>query len=307
MKLTILGSSSALPTSGRFPSAHVLNAHERLFLIDCGEGTQMQLRKTRIRFAKINHIFISHLHGDHVFGLYGLLSTFSLMGRRNPIHLYAPENYDNILKSHLSDFDINLSFEVDFIPLSGNNPVIILDDKYLTVTSFPLKHRVPAYGFLFREKLSDRNIIKEYIDKYNIPPIRIPAIKKGEDFITSDGKIVKNEEITLPPPEPLSYAYCSDTKYFKRLASFVKEVSLLYHEATFDKTKEDLAEMTGHSTTLDAAKTALEANVGTLIIGHFSARYKDIAPLVDEARTVFPETYPAIDGKSYEVGNITAP
>jgi len=307
MKLTILGSSSALPTSGRFPSAHVFNAHERLFLIDCGEGTQMQLRKTRIRFAKINHIFISHLHGDHVFGLYGLLSTFSLMGRRNPIHLYAPENYDNILKSHLSDFDINLSFEVDFIPLSGNNPVIILDDKYLTVTSFPLKHRVPAYGFLFREKLSDRNIIKEYIDKYNIPPIRIPAIKKGEDFITSDGKIVKNEEITLPPPEPLSYAYCSDTKYFKRLASFVKEVSLLYHEATFDKTKEDLAEMTGHSTTLDAAKTALEANVGTLIIGHFSARYKDIAPLVDEARTVFPETYPAIDGKSYEVGNITAP
>jgi len=307
MKLTILGSSSALPTSGRFPSAHVLNAHERLFLIDCGEGTQMQLRKTRIRFAKINHIFISHLHGDHVFGLYGLLSTFSLMGRTNPIHLYAPENYDNILKSHLSDFDINLSFEIDFIPLSGNNPVKILNDKYLTVTSFPLKHRVPAYGFLFREKLSDRNIIKEYIDKYNIPPIRIPAIKKGEDFITSDGKIVKNEEITLPPPEPLSYAYCSDTKYFKRLASFVKEVSLLYHEATFDKTKEDLAEMTGHSTTLDAAKTALEANVGTLIIGHFSARYKDIAPLVDEARTVFPETYPAIDGKSYEVGNITAP
>jgi ribonuclease Z len=307
MKLTILGSSSALPTSGRFPSAHVLNAHERLFLIDCGEGTQMQLRKTGIRFAKINHIFISHLHGDHVFGLYGLLSTFSLMGRTNPIHLYAPENYDNILKSHLSDFDIKLSFEIDFIPLSGNNPVKILDDKYLTVTSFPLKHRVPAYGFLFREKLSDRNILKECIDKFNIPPVRIPAIKKGEDFNTSDGKIVKNEEITLPPPEPLSYAYCSDTMYFKRLASFVKDVSLLYHEATFDKTKEDLAKMTGHSTTLDAAKTALDANAGTLIIGHFSARYKDIAPLVDEARAIFPETYPAVDGKSYEVGNISAP
>ena len=307
MKLTILGSSSALPTSGRFPSAHVLNAHERLFLIDCGEGTQMQLRKTRIRFAKINHIFISHLHGDHVFGLYGLLSTFSLMGRTNPIHLYAPENYNNILKSHLSDFDINLSFEIDFVPLSGKDPVKILDDKYLTVTSFPLKHRVPAYGFLFSEKLSDRNVIKESIDKFNIPPIRIPAIKKGEDFITSDGIIIKNDEITLPPSEPLSYAYCSDTKYFKRLASFVKDVTLLYHEATFDKTKEDLAEMTGHSTTLDAAKTALDANAGSLIIGHFSARYKDISPLVDEARTIFPETYPAIDGKSYEVGNITAP
>jgi ribonuclease Z len=307
MKLTILGSSSALPTSGRYPSAHVLNAHERLFLIDCGEGTQMQLRKTRIRFAKINHIFISHLHGDHVFGLYGLLSTFSLMGRTNPIHLYAPENYDKILKSHLSDFDINLSFEIDFTPLSGKDPVIILDDKYITVTSFPLQHRIITYGFLFREKISDRNIIKESIVKFNIPPVRIPAIKKGEDFIAPDGTIVKNEDITLPPRQPLSYAYCSDTRYFKRLASFVKGVSLLYHEATFDKTKEDLAKTTGHSTTLDAAKTAVGANVGSLIIGHFSARYKDISPLVDEARTVFSATYPAIDGMTYEVGEITDP
>ena len=305
MNLTILGSSSALPTSERYPSAHVLNAHERLFLIDCGEGTQMQLRKTRIRFAKINHIFISHLHGDHVFGLYGLLSTFSLMGRTNPIHLYAPENYDTILTSHLSDFDINLSFEIDFIPLSGKNPVKILDDKYLTVTSFPLKHRVPAFGFLFREKTSDRNIIKECIVKYNIPAVRIPAIKKGEDFITTDGRIIKNEDITLPPREPLSYAYCSDTKYFKRLSSFVREVSLLYHEATFDMTKADLAELTGHSTTIDAAKTALDAHAGSLIIGHFSARYKEIAFLVDEARTIFPQTFPAIDGKTYEIGKIT--
>jgi ribonuclease Z len=304
MKLTILGSSSALPTSGRYPSAHVLNAHERLFLIDCGEGTQMQLRKTRIRFAKINHIFISHLHGDHVFGLYGLLSTFSLMGRTNPVHLYAPENYDKILKSHLSDFDITLSFDIDFIPLSGKDPVRILDDKYLTVTSFPLKHRVPAFGFLFREKMSERNIKVECIDRFNIPTVRIPAIKKGEDFITPDGTIIKNEDITLPPPEPLSYAYCSDTQYFKRLSSFVKDVTLLYHEATFDESKSELAKMTGHSTTLDAAKTALNAGAGTLLIGHFSARYKEVSPLVDEARTIFPCTYPAIDGKSVEVGNI---
>jgi ribonuclease Z len=265
----------------------------------------MQLRKTRLRFAKINHIFISHLHGDHVFGLYGLLSTFSLMGRTNPIHLYAPENYDKILKSHLIDFDINLSYEIDFIPLCGKDPVKILDDMYLTVTSFPLQHRVPSYGFLFREKRSEKNIIKECIDKYKIPTVRIPAIKKGEDFITSDGTLIKNRDLTLPPPEPLSYAYCSDTKYFKRLASFVKEVSLLYHETTFDKSNQDLAKITGHSTTLDAAKTAHDANVGTLIIGHFSARYKDISHLVDEARIFFPETYPAIDGKIYEVGNIT--
>jgi ribonuclease Z len=305
MKVTILGSSSALPTSGRYPSAHVLNAHERLFLIDCGEGTQMQLRKTRIRFAKINHIFISHLHGDHIFGLYGLLSTFSLMGRENPIHLYAPEKYEAILKTHLSDFDIKLSFRIDFIPLYGNDPLKILDDKYLTVTSFPLKHRIPAYGFLFREKLSERNIIAECIEKYQIPLVRIPAVKKGEDFITTDGKIIKNEELTLPPRQPLSYAYCSDTKYFKRLASFVKEVTLLYHEATFDKSKADLAEITGHSTTIDAAKTAMDAAVGKLIIGQFSARYKDVTPLVDEARTIFPQTYPAIDGETYEVGNLS--
>jgi ribonuclease Z len=237
MKLTILGSSSALPTSERYPSAHVLNAHERLFLVDCGEGTQMQLRKNRIRFGKINHIFLSHLHGDHVFGIYGLLSSLSLMGRKTPVHLYAPEKYQHILRSHLNDFDINLSFEIDFIPLKGTDPVLILDDKYLTVTSFPLQHRVPAFGFLFREKLSDRNIIKEKIDEYQIPTVRIPAIKKGENFITPDGSVIQNCELTVPPPEPLSYAYCSDTSYFKRLASFIKGVTLLYHEATFDKSR----------------------------------------------------------------------
>lgn len=265
----------------------------------------MQLRRTKTRIAKINHIFISHLHGDHIFGLYGLLSTFSLMGRENPVHLYAPENYDRILRSHLSDFDINLSFEIDFIPLSGKNPRCILDDKYLTVTSFPLEHRVPAYGFLFREKPSDRNMIKECIEKYNIPLVRIPAIKKGEDFITASGEVIRNEEMTLPPAEPLSYAYCSDTKYFKRLAGFVKDVTLLYHEATFDMTKKDLAKTTGHSTTIDAATTALNAGAKKLLIGHFSARYKEIMPLVEEARTIFPETYPAIDGKTFEVENIS--
>jgi len=304
MKLTILGSSSALPTSERFPSAHVLNAHERMFLIDCGEGTQMQLRKNRIRFGKINHIFISHLHGDHVFGLYGLLSTLSLMGRKNPVHLYAPENYKNVLHSHLSDFDIHLGFEVDFIALSGKEPLKILDDKYLTVTSFPLQHRIPSYGFLFREKISDRNIIEEAISKYKIPAVRIPAIKKGEDFVTTEGVIIKNDEITIPPREPLSYAYCSDTKYFRKLSSIVREVTMLYHEATFDKSLTELAGITGHSTTLDAAKTALDANVGSLVIGHFSARYRNVSMLVEEARSIFPNTFPAIDGTSFIIGEV---
>ncbi len=304
MKLSILGSSSALPTSERFPTAHVLNVHERLYLIDCGEGTQMQLRKNRLRFGKINHIFISHLHGDHVFGLYGLLSTFSLMGRTNPVKLYAPLNYQGILLSHLNDFDIHLNFEIDFHALSGSDPVMILDDKHLTVTSFPLEHRVPAFGFLFREKPYDRNIIKECIDKYRIPTVRIPAIKKGEDYITAEGDLIRNKDLTVPGPVPLSYAYCSDTKYFTRLAAFVKSVDLLYHEATFDKSLDELAGITGHSTTLDAARTASEAEAKALVIGHFSARYKDINTLVEEARSLFPNTFPAIDGKTYEIGKI---
>jgi len=307
MKLTILGSSSALPTSERFPSAHVLNVHERLFLIDCGEGTQMQLRKNRIRFGKINHVFISHLHGDHVFGLYGLLSTFSLMNRQQPLHLYAPEKYRRILFSHLDDFDIHLNFEIDFIPLSGNDPVTVLDDKHVKVTAFPLQHRVPTYGFLFSEKPGLRNIIKMYIEKYHIPHVRIPAIKMGEDYITPEGTVIRNDELTVAPPKAHSYAYCSDTMYFSRLPSFVKDVELLYHEATFDSSLSELAKITGHSTTLDAARTAIEAGAGDLIIGHFSARYKDISPLVAETRALFQRTSAAIDGKTYEVGNIEYP
>ena len=303
MKLTVLGSSSALPTSQRYPSAHVLNAHERLFLIDCGEGTQMQLRKCRIKFGKINNIFISHLHGDHVFGLYGLLSTFNLMGRENTLSLYAPENYLPMLLSHLRDFDINLNFEINFVPLKGKDLFKIYEDKYLTVTSFPLMHRIEAYGFLFREKPADRNIIKDCIVKYSIPTSRIPGIKKGQDFITNEGLVIKNEEITISPSEPLSYAYCSDTMSFSRLPAFVKGVDLLYHEATFDASMSELAKTVKHSTTLDAAKTALKAGAKTLMIGHFSARYKEISVLVDEAKTIFPNTIPAIDGTTYDLSD----
>jgi ribonuclease Z len=301
MNLTILGSSSALPTSERYPSAHVLNVHERIFLIDCGEGTQMQLRKNKIRFSKINHIFISHLHGDHIFGIYGLLSTFSLMGRVAPLKIYAPEHYESILNSHLRDFDIKLNYSLSIVPLSGDNPLTIYDDKYVSVTAFPLRHRVPAFGFLFREKPAEKNIVKEKIAEHNIPGLRIPAIKKGADFITEEGEIIRNEDITYPAPEPLSYAYCSDTMYFSRIASFVKGVTLLYHEATFDKSLEKLAKSTGHSTTHDAAKIALKASAGKLLIGHFSSRYKTIDHLVLESREIFPETYAAIDGCSHDI------
>jgi ribonuclease Z len=219
------------------------------------------------------------------------------------LHLYAPEGYSQILNSHLNDFDIHLNFEIIFVPLSGKDPVNILEDKDLTVTSFPLEHRVPSFGFLFREKQGEKKIIKEAITKYGIPLAKINAIKHGEDFVTEDGRIIKNDDITLPAREPLSYAYCSDTKYFRRLSSFVTNVTVLYHEATFDKTKKDLASMTGHSTSLDAATVAAEANAGALIIGHFSARYRNSDSLVEEARTIFTKTYPAIDGKSYDIGN----
>lgn len=264
----------------------------------------MQLRKNKIRFSKINHIFISHLHGDHVFGLLGLLSSLSLMGRKAILHLYAPKNYQQILHSQLRDFDINLSFEIDFIGLSGKGPIQILDDKYISVTAFPLQHRVPAFGFMFMEKLSERTVVKALIDKYNIPVVRIPSIKKGEDFVTPEGVIINNEEITLPPAKQLSYAYCSDTKYFKKLASYVKDVTLLYHEATFDKSKKELASFTGHSTTVDAATTALHACAGTLLIGHFSSRYRNNSFLVDEARSVFPETHAAKEGMIFDIRNI---
>lgn len=304
MKLTILGSSSALPTSERNPSAHVLKSHERFYLIDCGEGTQLQIRKNRIGFRKINHIFISHLHGDHIFGLYGLLSTLSLMGRESPLYIYAPESYNHILESHLQDFDIRLNFEINFVELKGNDPVKILDDKYLTVITFPLQHRIPSFGFLFREKPAERNMLKESITKYNIPVAMIRDIKRGADFITEDGSVIKNEDLTLPPPHQCSYAYCSDTSYFSRLSSFVKGVDVLYHEATFDAERKKLAGITGHSTTIDAATVAAEAGVGNLIIGHFSSRYKDISLLVDEARTVFKATFAAEDGKSYDVENL---
>lgn len=303
MKLTILGSSSALPTSERNPSAHVLNVHERLYLIDCGEGTQLQMRKCKIRFGKINHVFISHIHGDHVFGLYGLLSTLNLIGKKTPLNLYAPENYGNMFRFHLEDFDIRLGFEVKFTGLKGRKPHVILDDKYLTVTAFPLKHRIETYGFLFREKEADRKIIKEMISVHNIPVSKMHGLKKGEDLVKDDGTVIRNDELTTPPPKPLSYAYCSDTRFFLKMSSFVKNVNLIYHEATFDSTKGDLAKLTGHSTAAEAARVASGAGASKLLIGHFSSRYKDIKPLLEEARRIFPETYAAEDGKTYIISD----
>lgn len=301
-RLTILGTSSALPTSDRYPTAHVLNVHERLFLIDCGEGTQMQMRRYHIRFGKLNHIFISHLHGDHFFGLYPLLSTYNLMGRKAPLNIYAPAGFEELLERHLDDFDINLAYELVLHPLTGRSLKLILSDRKAEVYSFPLKHRIKTYGFLFREKRAERNIIREKIAEYGITISEIGRLKKGMDIVREDGQVIACDEVTKKPPEPASYAFCSDTGYFPKLAGYVSGVTLLYHEATFGDENDALARKTGHSTARHAATVARDAGATKLLLGHFSARYKSPSVLEDEARAVFPETEAAREGMTYTIG-----
>lgn len=261
----------------------------------------MQMRRYKIRFSKIAHIFISHLHGDHLFGLYGLLLTFNLIGRKEVLNIYGPVDLERLMDQYFRDFDIQLNYKIKFTGIEGNKKQVILDSKKITVTAFPLKHRVTAFGYLFREKEADRKIIKDKIDEYHISIKDIGALKKGADLEMADGTVIPNDELTTAPPLPKSYAFCSDTMYFKKLSSYVKGVDLLYHEATFDKTRADLARKTGHSTASDAATVALEAGVKHLIIGHFSARYRDSSLLETEAREIFPDTDAAKEGVSYDV------
>jgi ribonuclease Z len=299
--LTILGSSSALPTSRRNPSAHVLNVHEHFFLIDCGEGTQLQINKYNIRLGKINHVFISHLHGDHMFGLYGLFSTFNLLNREHDLHIYAHPEINHTIKYYKDWFGNKLSYNIIIHPFKSNRRILIFENKHMTVESFPLKHRIPTVGFIFREKEKPRNIKKEVVEKYNIPVKEIVKIKQGEDFTTSEGQTIKNEQLTLPPYRLRSYAYCSDTLYTKRYIEYIKGVNLLFHETTFLNRDKDLAKQTYHSTAFQAATIAKEAGVGKLLIGHFSARYKDVSVLVEEARKIFKNTYAVEDGDNFRI------
>ena len=294
--LTILGSSSALPTSKRFSTAQVMNMLERFFLIDCGEGTQIQLRKFKIPFGKINNIFISHLHGDHFFGLLGLLSTFNLIGRENQLNIYCPAELEDILNCQFNYFENNFTFNIIYHPLNFNNQEVIYEDDKLTVKSFPLNHKIPTCGFLFEEKQKPKNIIKEKIQQLHISIKDIVKIKQGNDFIAGNGKIYKNTELTFPPAKPLSYAYCSDTAYCEDVIPIIKNVDLLYHEATFMNDMKERAMQTFHSTTIDAATIAKKADVNELIIGHFSARYKDIEPVIQETKNIFPNSIAAEDG-----------
>ncbi|MDR1583762.1 MAG: ribonuclease Z [Prevotellaceae bacterium] len=302
--LTVLGSSSALPTENRFPTAHVLNVHERFFLIDCGEGTQMQLKRFgNIKYSKLNEIFISHLHGDHIFGLFGLISSLDLMGRTADLNIYAHNDLKNILDNHLKYFGENMSYRVVFHPVNTYVNEIVYEDSCMTVETIPLKHRIPTCGYLFREKTPQRNINKNLITKYNIPVADIIRIKNGENFKMASGKEIPNEELTYFPYMPRSYAFCSDTMYSDKVAETVKGVDLLYHEATFLDDMKDMAHQTAHSTTVEAGKIALKAGVKRLLIGHFSSRYDSpmLSLFQKEVQSVFPDSDIVREGETYEI------
>ncbi|MBA3898819.1 MAG: ribonuclease Z [Bacteroidetes bacterium] len=300
-ELTILGCSSATPTSNRYPTAQVLNILERFFLIDCGEGTQMQLRKYKIKMQRINHIFISHLHGDHYFGLIGLISTMQLLGRKTPLYIYCHQSLEQIIKLQLKASDTRLLYELNFIYLQYDKSARILDDTHYTVDTIILKHRIPCCGFLFREKERLKSLIKEKLVEYDVPISEMENLRRGADLILDSGEVISNAELTIEPLPPRAYAYCSDTAYNEDIIEQIKGVNLLYHEATFTSKFIDRAKETFHSTALQAATIAHKAAVKQLVIGHYSARYKEVQPLVEEAVSLFSNTLPAIEGNVYPV------
>lgn len=297
----ILGSSSATPIYQRHPTAQVINFHERFFLIDCGEGTLIQMNRYKIKFHRINHIFISHLHGDHYLGLLGLISTMHLQGRVSTLHIHGPHDLKEIIDIQLKYSETTLRYPVEFHSIDPKNPSVLYDDEDVTISSIILSHRIPCTGFLFTEKPRQRKLKKDKLAQFNIPVTFYNELKAGKDYIDEDGKTVPNSALTIDPRKPRRYAFCSDTIFDERLISIVKGVDLLYHEATFLSDKADRAKETFHSTAAQAATIAKEAGVRRLIIGHFSARYKNLYPLLEEAKSVFPETTLAIEGDRFSI------
>ncbi len=286
-ELHILGCGSALPTHRHLPTSQVLNVRGKLFLIDCGEGTQLQFRHTKLNYNRIFDIFISHLHGDHCFGLIGLISTMGMLGRHAALTIHAHKELETLMKPHLDFFCKELPYEVIFKPFNPTKSEIIYEDKSIEVLTIPLKHRIPTAGFLFREKPGERHIKKDMLEIYNIPLKSIPSLKTGEDYITEDGEVIENLKLTTEATPSKSYAYCSDTIYTESIIPIIKGVDLLFHEATFGETEHKRAAETLHSTAADAGKIAKQANVKKLIIGHFSARYKSEKVLLEEAKKEF--------------------
>lgn len=299
-ELTILGSSSATPTSKRHPTAQLLNIAERFFLIDCGEATQIQLRRYHIRFQRINHIFISHMHGDHYLGLMGLLSSLHLLGRKNPLHLYYPPGLKEVIDLQLEVSGTVLNYEIFWHP-HPETPGIIFEDQLLTVETITLNHRIPCFGFIFREKRRAFVINKEAAEASHVPRSQMMALKHGEDVTLENGTVVPNSALTLGQRKARSYAFCSDTRFDAKVIEAVKGVDLLYHEATFLHEMIDRAMATYHTTAKEAGIVAREAGVEKLVIGHFSVRYMDLQPLLDEARTEFPETSLGEEGAKFSI------
>lgn len=290
--LTILGFNSAIPTVNSAPTAQFLEMEERAFLIDCGEGTQVQLRKAKARFSKINHIFISHLHGDHCFGLPGLIASFRLLGRETPLHIYGPKGIKQMLETIFRITETHKGFELVYHELESKKSVKIFEDSRIEVFTIPLNHRIYCNGYLFREKVKERHLNMKEIAKYpEIETCDYHNLKLGKDFILSDGYVLKNEVLTTEPSKSVSYAFCSDTRYHESILPIIENVDVLYHEATFLHELKDMADYTGHTTALEAARIARKANVGKLILGHFSNRYHDLNVFTDEAREVFANTF----------------
>lgn len=300
-KLTILGSSGALPAYGRFPTSQYLTIQNRHFLIDCGEGAQMQLMRYQIPILKIDHIFISHLHGDHCLGLLGLLFSMHLQRRTTDLHLYSQKGLDEIILLNLKYSKSALNFNLKFHLFEADAPHLIFEDEAITVTTIPLLHKLSCAGFLFQEKVKPRKIDKQQIIP-NMKLQHLALLKTGADVYDEDGSLLyKNENYTLPPRPSLSYAYCSDTAWNENMFKQISGVDLLYHETTFMEGEREKAIETKHSTTADAAKTALQCNVKKLIIGHFSARYRELEPLLIEARAYFTNTELAIEGTTFDL------
>lgn len=300
-KVHILGCGSALPTLQHNASSQIVELREKLFMIDCGEGTQIQLRRLRIHFSKIIAVFISHLHGDHCFGLPGMISTFGMTGRTAPLHIYAPAAFEPILEQTLSFFCQGLEFKVVFHAVDTTQNKVVYEDRSLTVETIPLQHRIDCCGYLFREKPILPHIRRDMIDFYKIPISQINNIKAGADWVTPEGEVIANSRLTTPAEPARSYAYCSDTRYIKTLHELVKGVSTLYHESTYSAEDAERARLYWHSTSQDAAKVARDASVGKLLLGHFSARYNNESQLLDEAKAIFPNSYLTCEGATFDI------
>ncbi|WP_338648439.1 ribonuclease Z [Flavobacterium sp. KS-LB2] len=300
MKLTILGCYAATPRTFTNPTSQILEIKNRIFLIDCAEGTQVQLRKNKIRFSKINHIFISHLHGDHFFGLIGLVSTFTLLNRATDLHIYGPKGIQEIIKLQLRLSNSWTNYGLFFHELESNESEVIFEDEKVLVKTIPLKHRVYTNGFLFQEKASPRKLNLDAVQNYEIDTCYYQKIKNGKDITLEDGRVIENDKLTFDPIPAKNYAFCSDTAYNEAMIPIIENIDVLYHESTFLQSEENLAKKTLHSTAKEAATIALKSNAKQLILGHYSTRYENIDLFREEAATIFPEVLLADDGKSFE-------